>query len=167
MSERRNDQSGFHDWVAMREVGMRVDRSNDSPFREWLRLLSRRWWVVVATVVVTTLTAFVVSRSEQRLYQATATVLVSEQNPAAAVLNLASTNASPPDRYAATQAALARVGGVATMAIATAATVNISFRIEHLMRHRDQALQSFLARRVEESGWSVEAARRLILRHAV
>ena len=99
---------------------MRVDRSNDSPFREWLRLLSRRWWVVVATVVVTTLTAFVVSRSEQRLYQATATVLVSEQNPAAAVLNLASTNASPPDRYAATQAALARVGGVATMAIAAA-----------------------------------------------
>jgi capsular exopolysaccharide synthesis family protein len=95
-------------------------RRSDSPFRDWLGLLSRHRWVVVAAVVATTLTAFVVSRSQQRLYQATATVLVNEQNPATAALNLASTNASPPDRYAATQAALARVGRVATMAIAKA-----------------------------------------------
>lgn len=99
---------------------MSEHRRQDSPFREWLALLSRRRWVVVTAVVVTTLTAYVISRSEQRLYQATATVLVSEQNQAAAVLNLATTNTSPPDRYAATQAALARVGQVAAMAVAAA-----------------------------------------------
>jgi capsular exopolysaccharide synthesis family protein len=99
---------------------MSEDRRDGSPVREWLGLLSRRRWVVVIAVLATTLTAFVVSRSEQRLYRATSTVLVNEQNPVAAVLNLAATTASPPDRYAATQAALARVGQVAVMAIAAA-----------------------------------------------
>ena len=60
-----------------------------------------------------TLGALVVSWSEQRLYEASATVLVNAQNPTVAALNLSSAPASPPDRYAATQAALARVGEVA------------------------------------------------------
>lgn len=46
--------------------------------------------------------------------------LVNSQNPTAAALNLASAPASPPDRYAATQAALARVGDVAQMTVAAA-----------------------------------------------
>jgi capsular exopolysaccharide synthesis family protein len=93
---------------------------DDSPFRDWLSLLSRQRLVVVAAVLATTLAAFVVSRSQQRLYEASATVLVNSQNPAAAALNLASAPASPPDRYAATQAALARVGEVAQMTVAAA-----------------------------------------------
>ena len=91
---------------------------DDSPFRDWLALLSRRRWIVLAAVVATTLTAFAVSRSQQRLYQASSTVLVNEQNQAALALNPSSTNTSPPDRFAATQAALARVGEVAAMTIA-------------------------------------------------
>jgi succinoglycan biosynthesis transport protein ExoP len=96
---------------------VREPARDDSPFREWLSLLSRQRWVVVVTVTVATLAAFAVSRSEQRLYQASASVLVNEQNPTVAALNLASTPSSPPDRYAATQAALARVGDVAQMTI--------------------------------------------------
>ncbi len=91
---------------------------DDSPFRDWLSAALRRRWIVLAAVVATTLTAFAVSRSQQRLYQASSTVLVNEQNQAALALNPSSTNTSPPDRFAATQAALARVGEVAAMTIA-------------------------------------------------
>ena len=90
---------------------------DDSPIRDWLSLLSRQRWVVVAATVAATLGALVVSWSEQRLYEASATVLVNAQNPTVAALNLSSAPASPPDRYAATQAALARVGEVAQMTV--------------------------------------------------
>ena len=90
---------------------------DDSPFLDGLSLLSRQRWVVVAAVVGATLASLAFSRSEQRLYQASATVLVNAQNPTIAALNLASTATSPPDRYAATQAALARVGKVAQMTV--------------------------------------------------
>ena len=93
---------------------------DDSPFRDWLGLLSRQRVVVVAAVLATVLAAFAVSLREQRLYQASATVLVNQQDPAVAALNLPSEAASPPDRYAATQAALARVGAVAQRTVAAA-----------------------------------------------
>jgi capsular exopolysaccharide synthesis family protein len=105
---------------------VREHAQDESPFREWLSLLSRQRWVVVATVTAATLAAFAVSRSEQRLYQASASVLVNEQNPTVAALNLASTPSSPPDRYAATQAALARVGQVARMTVAAARVQGLS-----------------------------------------
>ena len=105
---------------------MREHPRNESPFREWLSLLSRQRWVVAATVTAAILAAFVVSRSEQHLYQASASVLVNQQSPTVAALNLASTPASPPDRYAATQAALARVGQVAQMTVAAAHVQGLS-----------------------------------------
>jgi len=105
---------------------VRANARDESPFREWLSLLSRQRWVVVATVTAATLAAFVVSRSEQRLYQASASVLVNEQNPTVAALNLAATPTSPPDRYAATQAALARIGQVARMTVAAARVQGLS-----------------------------------------
>ena len=52
---------------------------DDSPFRDWLGLLSRQRVVVVAAVLVAVLVAFAVSLREQRLYQASATVLVNQQ----------------------------------------------------------------------------------------
>jgi capsular polysaccharide biosynthesis protein len=88
--------------------------------REWLSVVSRQRWIVLLALVVAPLLAVVVSHSEQRMYQATAEVLVNEQNPSASVLNLANAAASPPDRYAATQASLARVAPVAEMAVKAA-----------------------------------------------
>ncbi len=105
---------------------VREHERDDSPYREWLSLLSRQRWVVVGTVAAATLAALVVSRSEQRLYQAAASVLVNQQNPTVAALNLASTPTSPPDRYLATQAALARVGKVAQMTVAAASVQGLS-----------------------------------------
>jgi polysaccharide biosynthesis transport protein len=93
---------------------------DDSPLRDWLSLLSRQRWIVVAAVLAALVAALAVSLSQQRLYQASATVLVNQQDPAVAAFNLASGTTSPPDRYAATQAALARVGTVAQQAVAAA-----------------------------------------------
>ena len=95
------------------------ERSDDpSVLREWLSVLCRQKWIVLLGVTVAALVAFAASHSQQHLYQASATVLVNEQNPTTSeALNLSSPPASPPDRYAATQAELARVGAVADLAV--------------------------------------------------
>jgi capsular exopolysaccharide synthesis family protein len=93
---------------------------DESVLRDWLGVLSRQKWILLLAVVAVPLVAFVASGSQQRLYQASAAVLVNEQNPTAAALNLTTSAASPPDRYAATQAGLARLGTVAQMAVKAA-----------------------------------------------
>ncbi|MDP9255101.1 MAG: polysaccharide biosynthesis tyrosine autokinase [Actinomycetota bacterium] len=75
---------------------------------------------MLLALIVVPLIAFAVSRAQHPQYQASATVLVYQQNPPAAALNLTTAVASPPDRFAATQAALARVGAVAQMSVKAA-----------------------------------------------
>ncbi len=94
--------------------------SDESVFRDWVAVLVRRRLMVVAAVVVVPVIAFAVSHLQQALYESTATVLVNEQSPTGVALDLNSQATSPPDRYAATQAALARVGAVAQLAVGTA-----------------------------------------------
>ena len=73
---------------------------------------------MLVAVTVAPLLAFAASQSQERLYQASATVLLNEQSRStAAALNLANAPSSPPDRYAATQAKLARVDPVAQTAV--------------------------------------------------
>ena len=88
--------------------------------RDWLSVLSRQKWILLAAVIVVPLLAFAVSRGQERLYEASANVLINEQNPTAAALNLQSGVSSPPDRFAATQATLARGRPVAQMAVKAA-----------------------------------------------
>ena len=91
---------------------------DESVLRDWLSVLARQKWIVLLAVTVVSLLAFTTSRGQEHLYQASADVLVNAQNPTAQALNLASSGvASPPDRYVATQAKLARVGRVAAMAL--------------------------------------------------
>jgi succinoglycan biosynthesis transport protein ExoP len=92
--------------------------ADESVLRDWLSVLSRQRWIVLLAVTVAPLVAFAASHSQQRLYQASATVLLSDQNATAAeALNLTAAPPSTPDRYAATQANLARVGAVAESAV--------------------------------------------------
>jgi uncharacterized protein involved in exopolysaccharide biosynthesis len=91
--------------------GLTEHRSEDeSVLLSRLSMLDRQKWIVLLAMIVVPLIAFAVSSSQQRLYQASVTVLINEQNPTAAALNLTAAAASPPDRYAATQAAVARAG---------------------------------------------------------
>ncbi len=75
---------------------------------------------MLAAVVVVPVVALVVSHTQRRLYEASATVLVNEESPPAVALNINPDAASPPDRYAATQAVLARVGAVAELTVRAA-----------------------------------------------
>ena len=100
---------------------MTEQSDDESVLRDWLSVLARQKWIVLLAVTVVPLFAFAASRGQERMYQASSTVLVNAQNPTAQALNLASTAAaSPPDRYVATQAKLARVGSVAAMAVKAA-----------------------------------------------
>ena len=73
---------------------------------------------MLLAVTVAPLIALAASHNQQRLYEASATVLLNEQNPTTAeALNLTAASSSAPDRYAATQAKLARVGAVAESAV--------------------------------------------------
>jgi Mrp family chromosome partitioning ATPase len=91
---------------------------DESVLRDWLSVLSRQRWIVLLAVTVVPLVAFAASCSQQRLYEASATVLLNGQNPTAAeALNLSSASTSAPDRFAATQAKLARVSAVAELAV--------------------------------------------------
>src|SRR5438067_12496298 len=83
-------------------------------------MLVRRRLTVIAAIVVVPVFALVVSHQQQALYQSTATVLVNEQSAPGIALDLNSQLTSPPDRYATTQAALARVGAVAQLAVQAA-----------------------------------------------
>jgi polysaccharide biosynthesis transport protein len=99
-------------------------RDDGSVLRDWFSLLRRQRLIVLTALVVVPLVAFTVSRRQQHLYQASATVLVNEQNPVAQALNRAPAVTTPPDRYAATQAKLARVGTVAATAVKEAGVPN-------------------------------------------
>jgi tyrosine-protein kinase len=99
---------------------LRESRSDESVFRDWVGMLVRRRVMVIAAIVVVPVIALVVSHQQQALYQSTATVLVNEQSPTGVALGLSPQTTSPPDRYAATQAALARVGRVAQLAVQAA-----------------------------------------------
>jgi tyrosine-protein kinase len=93
---------------------------DESVLRDWLSVLARQKWIVLLVAAVVPLLALATSQRQQRLYQASSTVLVSAQNPTAQALNLGAADATPPDRYVATQARLARVGTVAAMALRAA-----------------------------------------------
>ena len=90
---------------------------DESVLRDRLRILSRQKWIVLLAVTAVPLVAVVASRGQQHLYQGSATVLVNQQNATAQALNLSAAVTAPPDRYAATQAKLARAGTVANMAV--------------------------------------------------
>ena len=96
---------------------MSPGQDDESVLRDWLSVLRRQKWILLLPVVVVPLIALVASHGRQHLYQASADVLVNQQNPTAAALNLNTNIATPPDRYAATQASLARLGTVVQMAV--------------------------------------------------
>ena len=86
-----------------------------STLRDYLRVVRRRRWIILQAVILVPLAAVVFSLRQERMYQASAEVLLSQQNLAAALTG--TTDATPTqqaDRVAQTQADLARVPEVAT-----------------------------------------------------
>ena len=109
---RRQDQGGrgsILDEARAETTGVTEHTDDESVLRDWLSVLARQKWIVLLAVTVVPLFAFAASRGQERRYQASSTVLVDSQNPSAQALESRRTAAaSPPDRYVATQAKLAR-----------------------------------------------------------
>lgn len=90
-----------------------------STLRDYLNVLLRRKWLVLACVVIVPLVAVLLSVRQQKLYSATAEVLLSRQNLASSLSNVADPNAGlQADRVAQTQVYLASVPTVAARTIA-------------------------------------------------
>ncbi len=87
--------------------------------RRYLEVLQRRKWVVAVAVLVTPAVAFALSLSQAHSYRATAEVLLSHQNLAAALTNTIDPQQNQlPDRYAQTEAELAGEPAVAERVLA-------------------------------------------------
>jgi succinoglycan biosynthesis transport protein ExoP len=92
---------------------------------DYLAILNRRKWVVVQAVAIVTVVAYVLSAQQAKEFQASADVLLTRQNVSNIVTGVTNPDVySSPDRFAATQAGLARSPDVAARAIATAGVRN-------------------------------------------
>jgi polysaccharide biosynthesis transport protein len=87
--------------------------------RPYLAVLARRWTVIVPAIFLVPLVALLLAARQQKVYSATAQVLLTYSDPGANLNGLADPYpGSTPDRNVATQAALARDPAVAQEALA-------------------------------------------------
>jgi succinoglycan biosynthesis transport protein ExoP len=97
------------------------DIHSESTLRDYLRVVRRRSWIIFLTAAVVTVAAVAFSLRQEKLFRASAEVLLSRQNLAAALTGTPDTSgASDPARTAQTQAELARVPEVARRALRAA-----------------------------------------------
>jgi Mrp family chromosome partitioning ATPase/capsular polysaccharide biosynthesis protein len=88
--------------------------SDASTLRDYLQVARRRKWVILMALVLVPGGAVALSLEQERLYEASAEVLLSQQNLGAALTGTDDPNAGQqPDRLAQTQASLARVPSIA------------------------------------------------------
>jgi Mrp family chromosome partitioning ATPase len=95
------------------------DRRDASTLRDYVRVVRRRKWLILEAVVLVPLLAVLFSLHQQRMYQGSAQVLLNRQNLAASLNGLQDPNTYiQPDRFAQTQADVARVPEVAKRVLA-------------------------------------------------
>jgi capsular exopolysaccharide synthesis family protein len=81
---------------------------------DYLAIIRRHRWVIVLTTVILPLVAYTLSAQQPNVYSASSEVLLNRQDIGSALTGVPNVNAySDPDRYARTQAALARTPDVA------------------------------------------------------
>jgi polysaccharide biosynthesis transport protein len=92
--------------------------STTSSLRDYVQIVRRRKWLILQALVLVPAAAVAFSLQQERLYKASAEVLLSRQNLAATLTGTQDPNAGQPaDRLAQTQASLARVPLVAQRAL--------------------------------------------------
>lgn len=94
---------------------------------DYLAILNRRKWVIVQAVAIVTVVAYILSAQQPKQFEASADVLLTRQNVSSIVTGITNPDVyTSPDRFAATQAGLARSPDVATRAITTSGVQNRS-----------------------------------------
>jgi succinoglycan biosynthesis transport protein ExoP len=96
------------------------------PTLDYLRVLRTRKWVVVLTLLIVPAAALFFSLREQPRYQASATVLLRDQNLAGNLAGGPDLSSAQPDRFAQTQADLARSITVIDRTLAAARVRNLT-----------------------------------------
>jgi capsular exopolysaccharide synthesis family protein len=86
--------------------------------RDYLAVVRRRWILIAAGLLVVPALAVLFSRAQTPLYDSRAEVLISQQSLASSLTGTTNTASQPADRYAQTQARLARVPTVMRRALA-------------------------------------------------
>ncbi len=110
------------------------DREHGTTLRDYLRVVRRRKWVIVMAVVLVPAAAVAFSLQQQRLYSASADVLLVQQNLGTQLNGLTDpTVYQQPDRKAQTQADIARSPEVARRALEAAGMDDRS--AENLLAH--------------------------------
>jgi uncharacterized protein involved in exopolysaccharide biosynthesis len=86
---------------------------------DYITILNRRKWVIVQTTLIVAIVAFFLSARQDAVYEARAQVLLTRQNISAVITGVNSPDIYvSPERFAATQAGLARAPAVADRAVA-------------------------------------------------
>jgi Mrp family chromosome partitioning ATPase/capsular polysaccharide biosynthesis protein len=96
-----------------------TSRSASANFYHYLKIVRRRLWIILVPLIALPIIAYVLTARQHAVYQGTATVLFSSLNLAES-LNGLQTNQSltqQPDRFATTQANIARALEVAKIAV--------------------------------------------------
>lgn len=88
-----------------------------STLRDYLHVVRRRKWIIAQAVMLVPLAAFAFSLHQRAQYQASAQVLLSQQDLGAQLSGVQTSSVDPADRLAQTQASLARVPAVAQSAV--------------------------------------------------
>ena len=106
---------------------MKPSPSHQRSLDEYLQILRRRKWVVIESVILVALVTGLLSFLQPKVFEATASMLVNQQDLGAAVTGLpSSAAAADPARSVQTQATLARVPAVARRAVAAAAVPDMT-----------------------------------------
>ena len=97
------------------------NRTHARSLDDYLAILRRRKSVVIESVVIVAIVTGLLSLQQQKVFRATAAMLINQQDLGAAVTGLPTSNAgADPARSVQTQATLARVPEVARVAVAKA-----------------------------------------------
>jgi polysaccharide biosynthesis transport protein len=99
---------------------------SESGLKTYLDILRRRWLLVVAPTILIPLAVLLVTATQPARYQATATVYVKQQNPAALATGSAVIANNDPSRTLETQVALAGTPAVAARVLASAGVTDMS-----------------------------------------
>ena len=85
---------------------------------DYLAILNRRKWIIIQSTVIVAVVAFILSAQQAKVFSAGADVLLTRQNLSNVVTGITSPDAYvDPERFAETQAGLARAPAVAQRAI--------------------------------------------------
>ena len=94
---------------------------------DYLAILRRHKWVIVLSTLILPIVAFTLSSQQSKVYSASSEVLLNRQDIGSALTGVPNVNAySDPERFARTQAALARTPEVAERAIRAAGIDDVS-----------------------------------------